>query len=255
MTEATALNPLRQKLQAKERLIGCWSALANPISTEILGLAGFDWILLDVEHSTNDYSDLIPQLMALKNSPSTPIVRPQANRPEIIKKLLDIGFYNFLIPYVEDAEQAQLAVSATRYPPLGIRGVSVAHRSNQFGTITDYFEKINDSISVIVQIESQKGVDNVQEIAAIEGIDGIFIGPADLSASLGHLGNPGHPDVQKTIRYVFDQAAKAGKTSGILAPNREDALRYLEWGANFVGVGSDLGLFKSACFALAKSYQ
>lgn len=255
MTDESSLNPLRQKLKDRQRLIGCWSALNNPISTEVLGLAGFDWLLLDIEHSTNEFSDLVPQLMALKGSMSAPIVRPQINRPEVLKKLLDIGFYNFLIPYVEDAEQALSAVRATRYPPNGIRGVSVSHRSNMFGTIPDYFQKIDESISVIVQIESQKGVDNVAEIAAIDGIDGIFIGPADLSASLGHLGNPRHPDVQKVIRYVFEQAQKAGKTCGILAPNPDDAKRYLSWGANFVGVGSDLGIFKSASFALAQSYK
>ncbi|MFM2486023.1 2-dehydro-3-deoxyglucarate aldolase [Celerinatantimonas yamalensis] len=255
MTNTIIPNRLRDKLKARERLIGCWSALANPISTEILGMAGFDWLLLDLEHSTNEYSDLIPQLMALKTSTSAPIVRPQVNRPEVIKKLLDIGFYNFLIPYVENAEQAQLAVSATRYPPVGIRGVSVAHRSNLFGTLANYFADINDSISVIVQIESQQGVDHIQEIAAVNGVDGIFIGPADLSASLGHLGNPSHPDVQKVIRYVFKQASSANKSIGILAPNPDDAQRYLSWGANFVGVGSDLGLFKSACFNLAQSYK
>lgn len=255
MTEATIPNQLRQKLHAKERLIGCWSALSNPISTEILGMAGFDWILLDVEHSTNEFSNLIPQLMALKTSPSEVIVRPQINRPEVIKKLLDIGFYNFLIPYVQNEEQAKLAVAATRYPPKGIRGVSVAHRSNKFGTLEGYFDQIDEQISVIVQIESQEAVNNVEKIAAVDGVDGIFIGPADLSASLGHLGNPNHPDVQKIIQQVFSVAKAANKASGILAPKYEDAQRYLEWGATFVGVGSDLGLFKGACFALAQRYK
>ena len=134
----------RRKVLAGERLIGCWCSLANPISTEILGIAGFDWLLFDAEHSPNDVLTLIPQLMALKDSPSAPVVRPPANDAVILKRLLDAGFYNFLIPFVESAQEAQRAVAATRYPPAGIRGVSVAQRSNRYGTVPDYFASVND---------------------------------------------------------------------------------------------------------------
>lgn len=177
-------NKFKAALAAHQIQIGCWSALANPISTEVLGLAGFDWLVLDGEHAPNDINTFIPQLMALKGSHSAPVVRVPTNEPVIIKRLLDIGFYNFLIPFVETEEEAVLAVAATRYPPEGIRGVSVSHRANMFGTVPDYFSQSNKNITILVQIESQQGVDNVDAIAATEGVDGIFVGPSDLRPPL-----------------------------------------------------------------------
>jgi 2-dehydro-3-deoxyglucarate aldolase len=229
--------------------------LANPITTEVLGLAGFDWLVLDGEHAPNDITTFVPQLMALKGSHSAPVVRPPTNEPVIIKRLLDIGFYNFLIPFIETEQQALRAVSSTRYPPAGIRGVSVSHRSNNFGTVVDYFNTINDNITVLVQIESQQGVDNIDAIAAVDGVDGIFVGPGDLSAALGYLGQPNHPDVQRVIRHIFDRAKAHGKPSGILAPVEADARRYLEWGAGFVAVGSDLGVFRGGTQALSDKFK
>ncbi len=255
MSEKNYPNRFRQRLLNGENLIGCWCGLANPLSTEVLGLAGFDWLLLDGEHAPNDISTFIPQLMALKGSPSAPIVRPPCNEPIIIKRLLDIGFYNLLIPFVETADEARQAVASTRYPPQGIRGVSVSHRSNQYGTLADYNLTINDNISVLVQIETQQSVDNIDEIAAVDGVDGIFVGPGDLSAALGYLGQPNHPEVQKVIKYVFERAKAAGKPSGILAPVEADARRYIEWGASFVAVGSDLGVFRNATQALSDRFK
>ena len=248
-------NSFRADLIAKKRLIGCWCSLANPISTEVLGLAGFDWLLLDAEHSPNDVLSLIPQLMALKDSASAPVVRPPWNEPVIIKRLLDAGFYNFLIPFVESAEQARAAVAATRYPPEGIRGISVSQRNNRYGTVPDYFASINRNISVIVQIESRAGVDAVDEIAQVEGVDGILVGPGDLSAALGHLGNPGHAEVQAVIKHLFARIAANGKAGGTLAPAEADARRYMEWGATFVAVGSDLGVFRNATQALRDKFR
>ncbi|MCS3425982.1 2-dehydro-3-deoxyglucarate aldolase [Rahnella sp. BIGb0603] len=247
-------NRFRQDLLQGKTLIGCWSALCNPISTEVLGVAGFDWLLLDGEHAPNDVTTFVPQLMALKGSRSAPVVRPQFNDPVVIKRLLDIGFYNFLIPFVETQEQAERAVASTRYPPAGIRGVSVSHRSNMFGTVPDYFTSINDNIAVMVQIESQQGVDNLDVIAAVDGIDGIFVGPSDLAAAMGHLGNAGHPEVQAAIRHIFERAKAHGKASGILAPVEADARRYLDWGATFVAVGSDLGVFRAGTQALCDRF-
>lgn len=247
-------NRFRQDLLQGKTLIGCWSALCSPITTEVLGVAGFDWLLLDGEHAPNDVTTFVPQLMALKGSRSAPVVRPQFNDPVVIKRLLDIGFYNFLIPFVETQEQAELAVASTRYPPAGIRGVSVSHRSNMFGTVPDYFTSINDNITVMVQIESQQGVDNLDAIAATDGIDGIFVGPSDLAAGMGHLGNAGHPDVQAAIRHIFARAKAHGKPGGILAPVEADARRYLEWGATFVAVGSDLGVFRAGTQALCDRF-
>ncbi len=247
-------NAFRQKLIAGERLIGCWSSLGSPITTEILGLAGFDWILLDGEHAPNDVSSFIPQLMALKGSASAPVVRPSWNDTVEIKRLLDAGFYNFLVPFVQSAEEARRAVAATRYPPQGVRGVSVAQRNNHYNTVKDYLKHINDNITVMVQIENRIGVDAIGEICAVDGIDGVFIGPSDLAAAYGHLGDAAHPEVQAAMQVVFAAAKAAGKPVGILAPVEADARRYLEQGATFVAVGSDLGVFRGATQALRDKY-
>jgi 2-dehydro-3-deoxyglucarate aldolase len=248
-------NKFKAALAAHRTQIGCWSALANPISTEVLGLAGFDWIVLDGEHAPNDITTFVPQLMALKGSVSAPVVRAPTNDPVIIKRLLDIGFYNFLIPFVESREEAERAVASTRYPPRGIRGVSVSHRSNGYGTTPDYFSQIDNNIAVLVQIESQPGLDNLEAIAATDGVDGLFVGPGDLCAALGYLGNPSHPEVQRAIRHIFACAKTHGKPAGILAPAEADARRYLEWGATFVAVGSDLGVFRAATQKLADLFK
>ena len=244
----------RRDLIAGKKLIGCWSSLGSPITTEILGLAGFDWLLLDGEHAPNDLISFIPQLMALKDSASAPVVRPSWNNPVEMKRLLDGGFYNFLIPFVETADEARRAVAATRYPPQGIRGVSVSQRGNRFGTVAGYFEGVNEQICVMVQIESRKSVAAVHEIAAVDGVDGLFIGPSDLAAGLGHLGRADHPEVQEAMAQVFAAAQAAGKPIGILAPVEADARRYLAQGATFVAVGSDLGVFRSATQALRDRY-
>jgi len=248
-------NQFKKDLKAGKKLIGCWSSLANPITAEVLGLAGFDWILLDGEHSPNDVITLIPQLMALKDSSAAPMARPPVNEPVIIKRLLDAGFVNFLIPFVETAEQARAAVAATRYPPQGIRGVSVSQRQNKYGTVPDFFKLANESIAVMVQIESRKGVENIDAIAAVEGVDGIFVGPSDLAAAYGQLGNPGHADVQAATKQVYDRARAAGKPVGTLAPVEADARRYMEWGATWVAVGSDLGLFRGTTQALRDKFK
>ncbi|MET0517665.1 MAG: 2-dehydro-3-deoxyglucarate aldolase [Burkholderiaceae bacterium] len=248
-------NELRRRLLAHERLIGCWCSLGSPITTEVLGVAGFDWLLLDAEHAPNDVLSLIPQAMALKDSVSAPVVRPPVNDAVLIKRLLDAGFHNFLIPMVDSAEQARAAVAATRYPPEGIRGVSVSQRSNRYGSAPNYFAEINRHIAVMVQIESIAGTAAVREIAAIDGVDCLFVGPSDLAAGLGHLGNAAHPQVQAAIADIFAAARAAGKPSGILAPVEADARRYMDMGASFVAVGSDLGALRSSTQALADKYK
>ena len=248
-------NRFRERLCAGERLIGCWCSLANPITTEVLGVAGFDWLLLDGEHSPNDIGTFIPQLKALKDSASAPIARPASNNVVEIKRLLDAGFYNFLVPMVESAEEAARAVAATRYPPRGIRGVSVSQRSNRFGTVPDYFAGIDEQICVLVQIESRKGLAAATEIASVDGVDGVFIGPADLSAAMGHLGNSNHPEALAAIAAVFAAVKAVGKSIGILAPVEADARRYIEMGAKFVAVGSDLGIFRGGTQALRDRFM
>ena len=259
MTQASPYQPfpnsLKRDLLAGKKLIGCWSSLSNAITTEALGVAGFDWILLDGEHSPNDVSTFIPQLMALKDSVSAPVVRPTCNDAVEIKRLLDAGFYNFLIPFVESVDEARRAVAATRYPPQGIRGVSVSQRSNRYGTIPDYFTTVNQHMCVMVQIENLAGAAAARDIAALDGVDCLFVGPSDLAAGMGHIGNAGHPDVQAVIAGVFADAKAAGKPSGILAPVEVDARRYLAMGATFVAVGSDLGVFRAGTQALCDKYR
>ena len=247
-------NQFRQDLIARKKLIGCWCSLGSPITTEVMGLAGFDWLLLDGEHAPNDVLSFIPQLMALKDSASAPVVRPQWNDTVIIKRLLDAGFYNFLIPFVESADDAKRAVAATRYPPQGVRGVSVSHRSNRYGTVPEYFDVINDNISVIVQIESRKAVGAIDDICAVDGVDCVFIGPSDLAAGYGYLGNPLHPEVHEAMQKIIASAKAHGKPAGILAPVEADARRYLEMGVTFVAVGSDLGVFRNASQMLRDRY-
>jgi len=248
-------NSFKRDLVAGKRLIGCWCSLANASTAEVLGLAGFDWLLVDGEHAPNDVTSLVPQLMALKDSVSAPVVRPPWNEPVIIKRLLDAGFHNFLLPFVENAEQATAAVASTRYPPRGIRGVSVSQRGNKFGTVPDYLKISDDHITVLVQIESRPGLENVDAIAKVDGIDGVFVGPQDLAAALGHLGNPSHPEVQAAMKHLFERTRAAGKAAGTLAPVEADARRYMEWGASFVAVGSDLGLFRAATQALRDKFN
>lgn len=255
MGEQSLENPFKRALLGGTPQIGLWSSLASNIVAELLSYAGYDWLLFDTEHSPNEIPELITQLQALKGSPTAAVVRPAVNDTVILKRLLDIGFYNFLIPFVQTADEARAAVAATRYPPEGVRGVSVMQRSNHYGYLPDYFAKINQAICVLVQIETLAGVEALPEICAVEGVDGVFVGPSDLSASLGLLGQSNHPTVQDTIRRINDQCRRLGKVSGILAPVPADAERYLDWGFGFVAVGSDLGLLRNASRDLAARFK
>jgi 2-dehydro-3-deoxyglucarate aldolase len=248
-------NSFRRAVRDGETLIGCWASLASPIATELLGVIGFDWMLLDAEHAPNDVLTLIPQLMGLKDSVSAPVVRPPANDSVFIKRLLDTGFTNFLVPFVDSAADAARAVAATRYPPQGIRGVSVSHRGNHYATVPDYFDIANDNVCVIVQIESRKAVDSIDDILATDGVDAVFVGPSDLAATYGHLGNANHPDVQAAIAHIFERAKAAGKSSGILAPVQAEAERYLSMGCSIVAVCADMGLLKGAAQAAQKHFM
>ena len=248
-------NAFKRDLRAGKRLIGCWVSLANPITAEIIGLAGFDWLLLDGEHAPNDLSTFVPQLMALKDSASAPVVRPPSNDTVVIKRLLDAGFYNFVIPMVDSAEDARRAVAATRYPPAGVRGVSVSMRSNKYGTVANYQAIVNDEIVVAVQIESPAAVAAIDAICAVDGVDAVFIGPSDLAATSGHPGNASHAEVQDAMRTVIERAKAAGVAVGILAPVEADARRFMELGVTMVAVGSDQGAFRAATQALRDRFR
>jgi 4-hydroxy-2-oxoheptanedioate aldolase len=198
---------------------------------------------------------VLAQLQAFRGSSSAPVVRPAWNDMVLIKRFLDIGAQNLLIPYVQTEEEARAAVASTRYPPQGVRGVAVMPRANDFGRITDYYARAHDEICLIVQIETPLALENIEKIAAVDGIDALFIGPSDLSASLGHLGNPAHPEVRSKIDQAIKRIKLTGKAPGILAPVEADARHWLEFGCNLLAVGSDLGLLARQSEKLAKTYE
>lgn len=247
-------NRFKQKLHTKDIQIGLWSNLASNIVTEILSYAGFDWILLDTEHAPNDIQTLISQLQAMKGGQTVPLVRPIWNDPLMIKKLLDIGFNNFIIPFVQNAKEAEKAVSAVRYPPRGTRGVSVGARGSCYGYVEDYWHNIEDHIGLVVQIETSEAVDNIKEISQVDGIDGVFVGPNDLAASMGHLANSGHHEVQQKLKEIVEKCRSVDIAVGILAANTEEGERFLNMGYNFIGF-SDSALLKNASRNLAKYFK
>jgi 4-hydroxy-2-oxoheptanedioate aldolase len=249
------VNNFKRALAERRLQIGLWSQLCTTIAAEALGRSGFDWLLIDTEHAPNEVPMVMTQLQTLAAFPTAPIVRVAWNDMVLMKRLLDIGTQTLLVPFVQSEEEARLAVAHTRYPPDGIRGVATNHRANQFGRFGDYLTTSGDQICVLVQVESRAGLDSIKAIAGVAGIDGIFIGPSDLAASLGHLGNPAHPDVQAAIAQAHTEATAAGKPTGILAPIEADARRYIEMGFTFVAVGSDLSLLVRNADALAAKFR
>lgn len=243
-------NRFKERLLAGETQWGLWSSLASPVAAEALSLVGFDWMLFDTEHSPVEVAGLQPILQAAAVGTASAVARPAWNDKVLIKKLLDIGVQTVLVPFIETPEEAEAAVRATRYPPEGIRGVAGSTRASRYGMVPDYLAKANSEICVLVQIETAQALGRLEEIAAVEGVDGVFIGPSDLSASMGHLGNPGHPDVQDAIRAAAGRIAAAGKVPGILATKADDALRYRDWGYRFVAAAVDVGLMMGAARAL-----
>nr|WP_174505952.1 4-hydroxy-2-oxoheptanedioate aldolase [Acinetobacter sp. Marseille-Q1620] len=248
-------NHFKKKLKTEQQ-IGMWVGLANAYCAEIVANAGYDWLLIDGEHAPNDVKSILEQLQAVAPYASQAVVRPVIGDVNLIKQLLDIGAQTLLIPMVETAEQAELMVRATQYPPEGIRGVgSALARSSRWQNIADYLDTASDEICVLVQIESKKGVENLDAILAVDGIDGIFIGPADLSAALGFRGNPAHPDVQKIIVDSINKIRKAGKAAGILSADEKLARTYLDLGTEFVAVGVDTSLLMKSMKQLLGKYK
>ncbi|HEY5378977.1 MAG TPA: HpcH/HpaI aldolase/citrate lyase family protein [Pseudolabrys sp.] len=255
MTTEFQRNAFKHNLAAGKLQIGLWSSLCSNIAAEIISDSGFDWILLDTEHSPNEIPDLLGQLQAMQASATTPIIRPAWNDAVLAKRCLDIGAQTLLFPYVQSVEEAKRAVASTRYPPQGIRGVSVASRASRYGRTPGYLGKANAEICVLVQVETRMALDQLEAIAAVEGVDGVFIGPADLSASLGFLGNPQHPEAQEAMRDAVNRLKKAGKPAGMLTGVEEEARRYIDWGYQFVAVGADVGLLAKNADALAKRFK
>lgn len=240
------MTSFKEQLRQGRPLLGLWQALASGYSAEICARQGFDWLLLDGEHSPNSIGTLLAQAQAIAAFPVEPIVRVPFGEPVVIKQYLDLGLHTLLVPMVETAEHARELVRACRYPPHGIRGVSSAtSRGADFGLDADYLHTASERITLIVQIESRKGLENLPAIAEVEGVDALFIGPSDLAASLGHIGEPLHPEVTAAIDQARAAIAAAGKPAGIFAVSPEHARQAIADRFAFVSVGTDIGLLIS----------
>lgn len=235
-------NILKAAIREGKAAIGLWCSLGSALTTEVVAGSGVEWLLIDGEHSPNDLRSTVAQLQAAAAFACEAAVRLPSDDANLIKQFMDGGARSLMIPNVKSAEQARAIVAAMTYAPGGIRGFSVGHRANQFGRIKGYHANARTQQLLAAQIECATGVAHAAEIAAVEGVDVLFVGPGDLSTNLGAMGNPGAPHVQEAIASVLAAAKAAGKQAGILAPNPADALRYLEAGFTMVAVGSDLGL-------------
>lgn len=248
-------NAFKQALAEGRVQFGLWSQLASALSTEIVAGAGFDFLVVDAEHSPNDVTTVWPQLQVLDRGPTSAIVRMPWNDMVLAKRYMDIGAQSLLVPFVQTAEEAAQAVSQMRYPPAGVRGVASMHRANRFGKVKDYLHKASSEACLVVQVETAEALERLEQIAAVEGVDAVFIGPSDLAASMGHIGNPAHPEVQAAMLAVPERLRELGTPAGILTPIEADARRMMEAGYRFIAVGSDLALLANSATALAATYR
>lgn len=261
----TPINLFKQALAQRQAQIGLWLGLADAYSTEIVAGTGYDWLLIDGEHAPNDLRSILHQLQAIASASSAlppgapmphPIVRVPVGETALIKQVLDLGAQTVLVPMVDTPAQAQQLARAMRYPPEGVRGMgSPLARSSRWQAYPRYVHEANQEVCLLVQAETVEALQNLDEIAATPGVDGVFIGPADLSASMGHTGHPGHPDVQAAILNGIARIRRAGKAPGILATAEAQARQWLAAGALFVAVGVDTMLLASAAQELLSRFR
>jgi 4-hydroxy-2-oxoheptanedioate aldolase len=251
--DPTVLPPNSLKVALKEgrRQLGFWTSLCSNVAAEILAGSGFDWILIDTEHAPNDVFGIIGQLQAMMGGSAEPVVRVAWNDTVLIKRILDIGARSLLVPFVQNADEARHAVAATRYPPHGVRGAAATTRSNRFGRIANYHRKAHEDICILVQVETRSALKEIEAIAAVDGVDGVFIGPSDLAADLGHLADVKNAEVQAAIADACARIHKAGKPAGILTGDPDDAIRYFKAGFTFVATGNDAGVLAQATSKIA----
>ena len=248
-------NLFKEVLASGRTQIGLWSTLSSTFALEVVAGSGFDWVLLDTEHSPGDPLTVLPQLQVIAGYPVSAIVRPAANDVVLIKRMLDAGAQTLLIPYVQNVAEAEAAVIATRYPPHGIRGVSALTRATRFGRERDYFTKATDDICVVIQIETQSALDNLEAIAAVDGVDALFVGPADLAASLGFGADQGHPDMRAKVIETIMRIKATGKPAGLLTGDVVLQRMAIESGIDFLAVGVDAGILARQSEALLKATQ
>jgi len=245
-------NRFKALLAEGRQQIGLWSSLASNIAAEVVRDSDFDWVLIDMEHSPNELASVLAQLQVFESGRPSPIVRPPWNEPVIVKRLLDLGVPSLLFPMVQGVEDAERAVAATRYPPRGVRGMSLNQRANRFGRVRDYISTSEEGICAIVQIETRSALAAIEVIAAVDGVDAVFFGPADLSTDMGLPGQPAHPDVRSAILDGLSRCKKAGRRVGLLSTSEPDSLMYLKAGFDFVSVGSDTALLARNADALCE---
>lgn len=248
-------NLFKRALAAGRPQFGLWAALAGPYVTEVLATAGFDWLLIDNEHAPNDLRTSLAQLQAVAPYPTHPVVRPVEGDRARIKRLLDIGAQTLLVPMIDTAEQAAAVVAATRYPPAGVRGVgSALARASRWNHVPDYLHTAAAELCVLVQVETVAGLRNLDAIARVDGVDGVFFGPSDLSASMGRLGKTGDPAVRDAVLGGIRSVCAAGKAAGVLTADRELARAYRDAGALFLAVGTDIGILGQAAAELRGAF-
>ncbi|WP_454917852.1 HpcH/HpaI aldolase family protein [Xanthobacter sediminis] len=248
-------NPFKRALHAGRQQIGLWCSIPSALTAEAVAASGFEWLLIDGEHAPHDVPGILALLQATAGGSAHPVVRVPWNDPVMIKRVLDLGADTILVPMVQTAEEARAAVAATRYPPAGIRGFAGGVRATGFGRITDYFDRQDEEMCVLVQVETVEALEQVEEIAAVEGVDGVFIGPGDLSASMGLLNQSRHPKVVEAIEDGMRRILAAGNRPGILANDPVLARRYMAAGALFTAVGIDVMLLVRAADDLARQFR
>ncbi|MGR3640986.1 HpcH/HpaI aldolase family protein [Alterinioella nitratireducens] len=239
-------NPFARALKSRDKQIGLWISLASNIAAEVTAHAGFDWALIDMEHAPNDYRSVLGQLQVFAGSDTTALVRVEWNDTVAVKKLLDIGAQGLLFPMIQSVEEARRAVAATRYPPKGVRGVSGTTRATRYGRVKDYLARVEEETAILLQVETQAALDAAEDIAAVDGVDGIFFGPADIGADMGLLGNPMHPDIWARIRPVAKALMARGMPVGTLVTDPGFAAELMDEGFTFVACGLDTGLLARA---------
>lgn len=247
---------LKERVQKGETLFGCFLGLGSPLTAEIMGMAGYDWALIDLEHGAGDERETLHQLQALEHTPAAAIIRVESTVRQRAHRVLDLGAHGIMFPRIDTAEQAREAVAAMRYPPHGIRGVAFANRACEFGsTFRSYLDASKDSLLSIVQIETEIAVENAEAIAAVDGVDVLFIGPSDLSQSMGILGEFQHPRFVDAVEKTKRAAAKSGKTTGILLPKPDDFAFFHKQGFRFLASGNDGVLLNNASRSLVKTLR
>jgi 4-hydroxy-2-oxoheptanedioate aldolase len=249
------VNRFKQALKDGQQQIGLWNSIPGPLVAEALAGCGFDWVVIDTEHAPTDVPDVLGMLQAMAPYPVSAVVRPAANDPVLIKRLLDFGAQTLILPYIQSAEEAQAAVAAVRYAPRGMRGVAGLTRASRFGAVPDYTRRADAEICLILQVETALALSRIEEIAATDGVDGLFIGPADLAASMGHPGALDHPAVKAAIEDAIRRITATGKPAGILTSDAAFARACMGWGTRFTAVGMDIGLMLHAARGLAASYR